>query len=790
MWHPRRTFRSDAIAVATLLMTIALYFLPWICLRKVFFQVDIAFMDHPTRVHAFEMIRAGRFPFWTDHLLAGFPLFAEGQAAILYPFSWLYLLLPAEAALNAFIVLHFLILAVSTYVFLRSRDLTRLAALFGALTFVFSSFTLVEHVLPNFLAVTAWLPLLLWCTARFVETGRWRHAVGASGLIALMHVAGDPLGTLLAVALMTAFAAFCSRAGVQRAWRRRFAAILVPTLVGTLLAAVQLVPTLEFLQQSTRAAASPISSARLIPAEFLLTALSPNFFGASFAEYSGSTRQVWEESLFVFLGWAPLFLLPFGVRRRGEALPWLVIALAGPLLSSRALFSLNRHLWALPLFALFRWPPRIMLWYVLGTVMVASFGLDWLLQDVRALPLWPFARSYAFATGFGALGLTVCWVFRASFLQLGEPVVGYALSVARQWDAFLLAASWLLLSATTLLRYKQTIGPRVLAAVFLGVLAAGVVLNQRPEGVAPNVYRDEPTSSRFLKATYGPSLRLWAAAKWWFPAYPTDSASLLKAVASLPANSHLLHDLRAVGQFDLEATATLRRARALLAAPSPQILDLLAVDAVTSAQGPGDPLALEGTPLGPGARPARELLEGRYELCHSDLARVYCRSRRLSRAFLVGDYRVLDTPEDCARFVQTESPDLRMLALLERQPRWRDTDTAARCTIDRVGFLRDEPGLVDLAVEAVANKLLVLSDSYYPGWTATLDGQLAEILAADGLVRAVAIPAGRHRVVFRYDPRSFRWGFALSLTTLLAVFAVLVGAHLRSRMAARTQMGH
>ena len=79
---------------------------------------------------------------------------------------------------------------------------------------------------------------------------------------------------------------------------------------------------------------------------------------------------------------------------------------------------------------------------------------------------------------------------------------------------------------------------------------------------------------------------------------------------------------------------------------------------------------------------------------------------------------------------------------------------------------------------------LVLTDAYYPGWTATVDGQPAEIERADIMFRAVKVPAGQHRVELRYQPQSFSLGLLISIGTVV----VLVGVWLIVRRRNRSRM--
>lgn len=762
--------RADAIALALLWVSLLAFFWRFITGEVAFFQVDIAFMDHPLRFQAFEQLRTGHFPFWTNGILAGFPLFAEGEAGVLYPLSWLYFVLPPESALNAFLVVHFLMLGSFCYLFLRSRALAPASAAFGSGSLVFSSFMLVEHVLPAFVAVVAWLPLLLWLSERYASSGRISFAIGGGLAIALMQLAGDPLGTLLSLVLVVGYVCLGSKDATSLGWKTRLVAVLVPVTLGSALAGAQLLPTLEFLQQSTRRLGAIVSEGRFIPSEFLLTAFSPNFFGDSFAGYVGGAGQVWEEGLLFFVGWAPLFLVPFGLTRKRGRWFWLLAAGAGVVLSNRTLHPLIGPLWSVPPLGLFRWPGRAMLWYAFGLSVLSAYGFDALTSRGSKLSPPQVTRRLLAATGIAATALVLMLSCRHFFFGV-EPSASAldATLRARRQDAVWLSTNWLLLLGAAWLG-RRGLSRTLVAASFFASLAYGVLVAQRPEGVRPEVYRAEPEAARFLKDRLGVDARILALAPWSCAPYPTDEGSLRRRAASLPANLHLRHGLRAVGQFDLESTTTLARNHALLTRPTSRILALLAVDALVAPVSSHAPEELLGTPL-----------DG-FRLCHDGEARVYCRERRETRAFLVDDYQVLPSAEACAATAAGNTVDLRQVVLLERRPRWEHVG-GTPVSPERVEIRRDDPERVELEIATSRPSLLVLADSYYPGWHASLDERPVEILAANGFVRAVAVPAGLHHLTFRYRPTIVWIGLTVSLAGLLS--AILMAWRGRVRLPGR-----
>ena len=77
-------------------------------------------------------------------------------------------------------------------------------------------------------------------------------------------------------------------------------------------------------------------------------------------------------------------------------------------------------------------------------------------------------------------------------------------------------------------------------------------------------------------------------------------------------------------------------------------------------------------------------------------------------------------------------------------------------------------GAVKIHTSASADAWLVLSDTYYPGWVASVDGQPTSLLRGDVLFRVVPVPGGEHDVEFRFEPASVKLGLLISLGALAA----------------------
>jgi hypothetical protein len=94
-------------------------------------------------------------------------------------------------------------------------------------------------------------------------------------------------------------------------------------------------------------------------------------------------------------------------------------------------------------------------------------------------------------------------------------------------------------------------------------------------------------------------------------------------------------------------------------------------------------------------------------------------------------------------------------------------------------IVRYEDTVVVIHVNSNDDGVLVLADSYYPGWHAHVDGKQTKILRANHFFRGVSVLAGRHVIEFKYDPQSFKLGLLVSLLTVFCILVISVSLLVR-----------
>ncbi len=103
-------------------------------------------------------------------------------------------------------------------------------------------------------------------------------------------------------------------------------------------------------------------------------------------------------------------------------------------------------------------------------------------------------------------------------------------------------------------------------------------------------------------------------------------------------------------------------------------------------------------------------------------------------------------------------------------------DAQAPASGDQVSVVSYEPDEITLSATAAGDGMLVISEVYFPGWRAYVDGEEVDIFPSNYIQRGVALPAGEHTVVFRYDPLSLKVGLWLTAVSVVAALSILIAA--------------
>lgn len=375
---PRTRERLALIFIA--LLPLVFYWRATLGLGMFYFG-DIARFFYPMRLLYADALHAGRLPLWQPEILTGIPLVAEMQTGALYPpHLLLYTLLPIDLALNYDILLHLVWLAVGTFAFARSRRISIFGALIAALVLSLGGFGAARITHPNVLNVASWLPWLLWLYEVWHAGARrllsWALLVLA---FALQWLGGHPQFALINLVTFGAFIvgrAVLNKDGrYLRMDRQPALSIFVPfaaLLLGSFIAAPQLLPTYEFSQQSARAGG-------VDPSFFTTFSFHPLYLallGAPFLR--GNPYPNTSVEVIAYVGILPLVLGASAVvlKRDRETLFWLLLAAGALLLAFGSYTPIYPALRFLPLFNLFRVPARFLFPFEFALAMLAALGFD------------------------------------------------------------------------------------------------------------------------------------------------------------------------------------------------------------------------------------------------------------------------------------------------------------------------------------------------------------------------------------------------------------------------------
>lgn len=733
-------------------------------------QVGFAAGDFADQFYAFaryeaSRLQAGQLPLWNPFTYAGHPFLADVQAAVFYPISLLnvwatnvisqgdfpYRALVLEA------LLHYPLAAFFAYLLGRRLTGSRTGGLVASVIFTFGGYlTSYPPLQLAVLEVQVWLPLILLlldvAAVRLTaddRAGAGRWIIGAGLVLGVSTLAGHPQSTLLVVYLTVIFALFRLFLPWRSGMGWRYAALRIGLVLAFLgigfgVAAVQILPSLEFMLQSTRAGTSFEEMGGGFTPYDLIQLILPAVGVPVPALYVGVLP----------LGLAAAALIRYLALRDAERKPlsqdplalmvafWGIVGLLGLLLSFGKHLPLYQVFYLLaPGWRLFRQQERTVVWMVLALALLAGYGAAWL-NGLRAARQTKdtrdreerIARGLVWAYGIATLAALV---LAAVFF------VGYQFGQDQLWGfvaATLFLALMLGLSALVL-RSRQ---PWLL----LGLIVLDLFT------IAPASHRGQAFDNPF------PPLAVLAE-----PLADTETFRIANE-DQLPGNAGVIYGLE-----DLGGASPLKLAsyQALLdRVPSTRIWQLLNVEYVVTWRESLD-------------QPAERIAQG--SSGDGRTAYLYRLAAPGPRAWLVGQVVIEPDGERLWQRLAADDFDPAQQVLLPASLAGTNFRADSGSCQGEVVWLEREPEHVRLEVNVDQPCVLVLGELVYPGWRAMVDGADAPILRANGLLRALALDAGSHQVAMDFRPLSVTLGALLSLATLLLAGVALALLGRRSRRA-------
>jgi hypothetical protein len=729
------------------------------------------------RVFGTEALRAtGDFAQWNAYILGGIPYIAAQHGDIFYPTFLLRLILPVDVAITWSFLLHLLLAGLFTFGFVRALGFTFWPALLAGVAYMMSGqvASLVSPGHDGKMYVSALAPLLLWMIVRAVRDGRawaWGMITLVTGLAIVTPHSQMVYYLGLFCIPFTVWIALCgSEEPLARAVAtRRILIAGVTAALGLAVAALHFFPFFAYLAFGARGVARgyEYATSYSMPPEEILNFYLPHFSGFIEEYWGRNPIKLHSE----YIGVVVLLIagLAFGaVSRRKEVWFWGIAGLVATLVALGGHTPFYRLWYLLPMMKVVRAPAMILFIAQLAIAVFAAIGLERMLRE-------EVKRGYLI--GWGAFGLLILILAGGgaltSIAQSLPPSPRSGL-IAQNTGGFIVGAvrSFLFVAAAIAIIWAgatKRIPGMAVAAALVALAAADLWSVERRyfrfSPPARVLYASDPTIE-YLQRLEDPG-RVMAI----------DLPQSGGPDPVLHGDALMLHRVRAVtGHQANELQRWVELAGAKSPTPGPNFFK----------------------------REFRRLTNTRFWLTNVELPPEHPELPGLRFIRRVGPVRnaagsevwlfELDEPNPAAwvtpviaeagpdairATVMDASFDVRRAALFDSSSGVEGATVRVApeplATRARVRYLSPRQIQIDLDAPAPPGSALVVSENWYPGWSARVDGQAAAVARADYTLIGVPLTAGARRIELSFFDAVYATGRNITIVALLITLALIVG---------------
>lgn len=683
---------------------------------------DVIDQIYPWKHFTVQELKDARLPWWNPNSFSGTPHIANVQSAAFTPMNLLFIALPFLDAWSLLIFFQPIIAAAGMYLLLRFYKISKPGALLGSVSWMFSGFIVVWMAYGTLSMAIAILPLLLFCLNKCFASRSILWGIAGTLLVATSFFSGHFQTSLYLFLVSLAYCLFLFISTKEKVW-----SLLTSFFVffGLIIALIQVLPAVQFYNLSPRSDIFIFSGG--IPIHYLVTLFAPDFFG------NPVTRNDWfgfyaEWSSFV--GIVPFIFAFFTIGKKKSSLVYffqilsvvsLLFAVESPLLKILG----NLHIPVLSTST----PSRLIVICSFSLAVLAGFGYDiWrkMVAEKR------FKRCIHYFATPGLL-LVAIW----AILFSGNFLTSEHAQIARK-NLLLPSALYLGVIAVTICAIYLKKKERVVIVLlliplfFAGLDSVRFAAKWMPFDPRSSVFSELPVINAMQKeigngrvfgnigAQVGTYYNL-PIIEGYDPLYIDRYGEFIRTSAT----GKYSPSERSVVKIDRNGLYTKR------------VFDLLGVTLIYHPNADTN----QAWAFHVWNDPDFE------EVYRDDLYSLYKNTKAISRPSLYYDYEVIPDKNKLLTRFYTKDFDYQSVLLLEENPGISSKGRGK----GSIKVLSQTPTSTEYSVKTDQEALLFLSDNYYPGWKAYVNGKKTRLFRADYSFRAVVVPKGMSIVTFDYQ---------------------------------------
>ncbi len=707
---------------------------------------DVIHQLYPWKTFTIDSLKNFTIPLWNPYNFSGHPFLADIQSAVFQPLNLLYLILAQPIAWGLTVALQPFIALIGTYLFAKKIGLKKETAIFSSIGYAFSLYmsTFLEYnTMGHVIAV---LPITLYGVELILEKNKFKGVLIFSLSIAYAIFAGHIQLAGFNI-LFTIIYSLFRLSSIKEKFKNSLL-LFITFITSLLIASIQLLPTLELLNLAARANQNYqflIEKLLLQPFQSILF-FSPDFFGNPATGNYKILDSYPGNSIYIGLATILFAISSITLIRKNIFIKFfvfvstlfIILFFRNPL--SELFFKIN-----IPFFSTGS-PTNAIYLLSFSISILAGFGIENIKNKNKILIL---------------ISLSII-----AYLSINTIIFKDLVNMKNVLLSLLLSIGLLVL---LIINYFQKLKHSLLILIFCLITIADLFFYfQKFNSFVPKelVFPDTKIFS-YIKENSGIN-RVWGyqeailepnfntqfniySAEGTDPLYPKAYGQLITASHNGQISkdfSNLNRSDAIISQRNIGFTNPYRE----------KILQLT-----------GTKYILDVKNSTPDNFPIKE-----YNITYEeDLWRVIKDSKAADRIFFAKKLNYYSTSEDFAKKFFNPNFNPQQDILVENNAYSKDylNQIDNNAIIKLVNY---SPNKIIIDTKSNTNQILFISDTYYPGWKATIDNKNTKIIKTNFTFRSIAIPKGQHRVVMSYEPDSFKLGFYLSLLGFAGLFILCI----------------